>query len=125
MSAMSAVCVGGVRRRRRRGSGTAPVVRGFVLATVALDLFIVVFGAVFWNEGFREAGWGLVAWIAVAAAVGVASLPFDSGQALALDMPVLLSVGYLFGPIVAGATAFVSYIDPRELQGEIPVGKGL
>jgi len=96
-----------------------------VLATVALDLLIVVFGAVFWNEGFREAGWGLVAWIAVVAAVGAASLPFDSGQALALDMPVLLSVGYLFGPIVAGATAFVAYIDPRELRGDIPVSKGL
>jgi hypothetical protein len=120
MSAMSAVGAGGVRRRR---GPTAPVVRGFVFATVALDLLIVVFGAFFWNEGFREAGWGLVAWIAVVAAVGAASLPFDSGQALALDMPVLLSVGYLFGPIVAGATAFVAYIDPRELRGEIPVGK--
>jgi signal transduction histidine kinase len=123
MSAMSAVGADGVRRRR--GPRTAPVVRGFVLATVALDLLIVVFGAVFWNEGFREAGWGLVVWIAVVAAVGAASLPFDSGQALALDMPVLLSVGYLFGPIVAGATAFAAYIDPRELRGEIPVGKGL
>jgi hypothetical protein len=96
MSAMSAVGAGGVRRRR--GPGTAPAVRGFVLATVALDLLIIVFGAVFWNEGFHEAGWGLIAWIAVVAAVGAASLPFDSGQALALDMPVLLSVGYLFGP---------------------------
>lgn len=123
MSAMSAVGAGGVRRRR--GPRTAPVVRGFVLATVATDLLIVGLGAVFWNEGFREAGWGIVAWIAVVAAVGAASLPFDSGQALALDMPVLLSVGYLFGPIVAGATAFVAYVDPRELRGEIPVGKGL
>ena len=123
MSAMSAVGAGGVRPRR--GPRTAPVVRGLVLATIALDLLILVFGAVFWNEGFREAGWGLVAWIAVVAAVGAASLPFDSGQALALDMPVLLSVGYLFGPIVAGATAFVAYIDPREVRGEIPVGKGL
>jgi hypothetical protein len=115
MSAMSAVGVGGVRRRRRRGPGTAPVVQGFVLATVALDLLIVVFGAVFWNEGFREAGWGLVAWIAVAAAVGVASLPFDSGQALALDMPVLLSVGYLFGPIVAGSDLTERHGGHREL----------
>jgi signal transduction histidine kinase len=123
MSALSAVGAGGTRRRR--GPQTARVVRGFVLATVALDVLIVVFGAVYWNEGFREAGWGLFAWIAVVAAVGAASLPFDSGQALALDMPVLLSVGYLFGPIVAGATAFVAYIDPRELRGEIPVGKGL
>ena len=123
MSAMSAVGAGGVRRGR--SPETAPIVRGFVLATIALDLLIIVFGAVFWNEGFREAGWGLIVWIAVVAAVGAASLPFDSGQALALDMPVLLSVGYLFGPIVGGATAFVAYIDPRELRGEIPVAKGL
>jgi signal transduction histidine kinase len=123
VSAISAVGAGGFRRRR--GPQTAPVVRGLVLATITLDLLIVVFGAVFWNEGFREAGWGLVAWIAVVAAVGAASLSFESGQALALDMPVLLSVGYLFGPIVAGATAFVAYIDPRELRGEIPVDKGL
>ena len=60
----------------------------------------------------------------VVAAVGAASLPFESGQSLGLDMPVLLSVGYLFGPIVGGAMAFVAYVDPRELRGEIPFVKG-
>ena len=67
MSAMSAVGAGGVRRRR--GPQAAPIVRGLVLATVALDLLIIVFGAVVWNEGFREAGWGIVVWFAVVAAV--------------------------------------------------------
>jgi signal transduction histidine kinase len=100
------------------------MVRGFVLGTVALDLAIITYGAIN-SDVFRDAGWGLVAWAAVVAVVGAASLPFESGQALGLDMPVLLSVGYLFGPIVAGAVAFVAYVDTRELRHEIPLVKGL
>lgn len=118
---MSATAVGAEGVRRRPPPGTAPIVRGFVLGTVALDIAIIAYGAISSNSGFRDAGWGLVAWAAVVAAVGAASLPFESGQALGLDMPVLLSVGYLFGPIVAGATAFIAYVDAREWRGEIPL----
>jgi len=103
----------------------APVVRGFVLGTVALDLAILVFGALVSGDAFREAGWGLLPWVLVVAAVGFASIPFESGQQLGLDLPVLLSVGYLFGPIVAGATAFVAYVDAREFRGEIPLVRAL
>jgi hypothetical protein len=96
-----------------------------VLGTVLLDLAILTYGAITSSDGFRDAGWGLAAWVVVVAAVGAASLPFESGQALGLDMPVLLSVGYLFGPVVAGATAFVAYVDARELRGEIPLVRAL
>ena len=123
MSATSAVGAG--RIRGRPPMRTAPIVRGFVLGTVALDLAIIAYGAITSSDAFRDAGWGLVAWAAVVAVVGAASLPFESGQALGLDMPVLLSVGYLFGPIVAGAVAFVAYIDQRELRGETPFVKAL
>jgi signal transduction histidine kinase len=123
MSVTSAISAGGIRGRPPMR--TAPIVRGFVLGTVTLDLAILAYGAVTSVDTFRDAGLGLVAWAAVVAAVGVASLSFESGQALGLDMPVLLSVGYLFGPIVAGAVAFVAYIDPRELRGETPFVKGL
>ncbi len=123
MSATSAVGAGGIRGRPPRR--TAPIVRGFVLGTVALDLAIIAYGAISSVGTFRDAGWGLFAWAAVVAAVGAASLSFESGQALGLDMPVLLSVGYLFGPIVSGAVAFVAYVDPRELRGETPFVKGL
>ena len=123
MSVTTAVGAGGIRGHPPLR--TAPIVRGFVLGTVALDLAIIAYGAIASSEGFRDAGWGLIAWAAVVAAVGAASLPFESGQALGLDMPVLLSVGYLFGPIVAGAMAFVAYVDPREIRGETPFVKAL
>ncbi len=123
MSATTAVGAGEVRRRPP--PGTAPIVRGFVLGTVALDLVILALGAFSSSGGFRDAGWGLIPWVAVVAAVGAASLPFESGQALGLDMPVLLSVGYLFGPIVAGTIAFVAYVDAREWRGEIPLVRAL
>jgi signal transduction histidine kinase len=103
----------------------APVVRGFVLGTVALDLAILVYGVLVGGDAFREAGWGLIPWLLVVAAIGFASVPFESGQQLGLDLPVLLSVGYLFGPIVAGAVAFVGYVDARELRGEIPMVRAL
>ena len=123
MAATTAVGAGDVRRRPP--PGTAPIVRGFVLGTVLLDLAILTYGAITSSDGFRDAGWGLAAWVVVVAAVGAASLPFESGQALGLDMPILLSVGYLFGPVVAGATAFVAYVDARELRGEIPLVRAL
>jgi signal transduction histidine kinase len=123
---MSATTAVGARDARRRPPpGTAPIVRGFVLGIVALDLAILAYGGISSGDGFRDAGWDLVAWIAVVAAVGAASLPFESGQALGLDMPVLLSIGYLFGPFVAGTTAFVAYVDARELRGEIPLVRAL
>ena len=123
MSATTAVGAGGIRGRPPMR--TAPIVRGLVLGTVAIDLAIIAYGAITSSEVFRDAGWGLVAWVAVVAVVGAHHLPFESGQALGLDMPVLLSVGYLFGPIVAGAVAFVAYVDPRELRREIPLSKAL
>jgi hypothetical protein len=123
MSATTAVGAGEIRGRPPMR--TAPIVRGFVLGTVALDLAIIAYGALNSSDVFRDAGWGLVAWVAVVAVIGAASLPFESGQALGLDMPVLLSVGYLFGPIVAGAVAFVAYVDPREIRRESPLVKGL
>jgi signal transduction histidine kinase len=110
---------------RQRPPGLAPVVRGFILGTVAVDLAILVGGALVGGDAFREAGWGLLPWVLVVAAVGFASVPFESGQQLGLDLPVLLSVGYLFGPIVAGATAFVAYVDAREFRGEIPLVRAL
>jgi hypothetical protein len=44
-------------------------VRGFVLGTAAVDLAIIAYGAINSSNAFRDAGWGLVAWVAVVAAV--------------------------------------------------------
>ena len=122
---MSAMTSAGAPSVRRQPGGMARVVRGFILGTLVLDLGILTYGAVVAGDPFLEAGWGLVPWVLVVAAVGFASVPFESGQQLGLDLPVLLSIGYLFGPIVAGATAFVAYLDARELHREIPLIRAL
>jgi hypothetical protein len=54
----------------------APVARGFILGTVTLDLAILVYGVLVGGDAFREAGWGLIPWVLVVAAVGFASVPF-------------------------------------------------
>jgi hypothetical protein len=63
MAATTAVGTGEVRRRPP--PGTAPIVRGFVLGTVVLDLAILTYGAITSSDGFRDAGWGLAAWVVV------------------------------------------------------------
>lgn len=122
---MSATTAFGAGKSRRPPTREPLLVRGFVLGTIALDIAILAAGAVASREAFVHPGWDLIAWIAVVAAIGVASVQFESGQQLGLDMPVLLSVGYLFGPVVAGAVAFTSYIDIREIRREIPLERAL
>lgn len=122
MSPTTAAGNGGVRRPP---SGMSPAVRGFILGTVALDFAILCYGFVVAGSDFGAAGWGLIPWVFAVAAVGFASVPFESGQQLGLDLPVLLAIGYLFGPFVAGATAVVAYVDAREIRGEIPLSRAL
>ncbi|MCI0634658.1 MAG: hypothetical protein L0206_12195 [Actinobacteria bacterium] len=122
---MSTVTFGTERLGRKPPAGVRPAVRGLVLAVVALDIGILAIGTVADRSSFFNAGWGLLAWVAAVAIVGAASLTFESGQQLSLDMPVLLSVGYLFGPVVAGLVAFVAYFDAREFRGEISIIRAL
>ena len=102
-----------------------PFARGFVLATVVLDLGILLWGAVEAHDRFADAGWGVLAWGFAVAVVGIAALPFESGEQLGLDMPLLLAAGYLFGPFVAGSIAFVAYFDAREFHGDISLLRAL
>ena len=112
--------LGGRKLERHPPTDAQPLARGFVVATIALDLGVLLWGAFEAQEpDFAEAGWGLLAWGAAVAVVGIAALPFESGEQLGLDMPLLLAAGYLFGPFVAGSIAFVAFIDPREFRGEI------
>ena len=102
-----------------------PLARGFVLATIALDLGILLWGGFEAQDRFADAGWGLLAWGVAVAVVGIAALPFESGEQLGFDMPLLLAAGYLFGPFVAGSIAFIAYVDPREFRREISLTRAL
>ena len=117
--------LGGRKVERHPPTEAQPLARGFVLATIALDLGVLLWGAFQAQEHFAAAGWGLLAWGVAVAVVGIAALPFESGEQLGLDMPLLLAAGYLFGPFVAGSIAFVAFIDPREFRGDIPLVRAL
>ena len=105
--------------------GPRPAVRGFVLTIILADLGLLVAGMFATRAGVPEVSWGLVVWAVAVAIAGSVSLSFDSGHQLSLDMPVLLGVGYLFGPTVAGLLAFIAYFDAREFRGKISVVRAL
>ena len=96
-----------------------------MLSTIALDLGILFSGVLEAQDRFVDAGWGILAWGVAVAVIGIAALPFESGEQLGLDMPLLLAVGYLFGPFVAGSVAFIAYVDAREFRGEISLTRAL
>jgi signal transduction histidine kinase len=92
---------------------------------VLADLGILAAGSLMMIERFQTAGVGLVAWTACVALMGFASIQTASGPQLGMDMPLLLAIGYLYGPIVAGVVAFVAFIDVRELHGSISLTRAL
>lgn len=105
--------------------GASLVFRGFVFAIIVSDLALLGTGSVLEADRFRAAGLDLVGWAVCTALMGLVSIQTDSGPQLGMDMPLLLSVGFLHGPIVAGAVTFVSFLDPRELRGAIGVTRAL
>lgn len=123
---MSATTAPGPRVRERRPPvSVRPAVQTVVIVTIALDVAVLVAGIVAGRGDFVTAGWDVLAWMAAVAIVGAASLSFESGSQLGLDMPLLLAAGFLFGPIVAGVVAVLAYVDPRELRGSVPILRAL
>jgi signal transduction histidine kinase len=96
-----------------------------MLTVTVLDLGVLAAGISITGFDFLESSWELVLWTTAAAVVGFAVIHLPSGQTLAMDMPVLLAAGYIFGPIAAGIVAFAGYIDVREFRGEISVERAL
>ncbi len=112
-------------RRSRTPGQMRPALWLLVLAAIALSLLLIVLGVWHSRGTLAETGWGLLAWIAVVSVVGAASVTSDSGLQLGLDMPLLLAAGFIFGPGIAGAIAFLAYVDPREFRGEIGLSRAL
>ena len=118
----------GARKRLPRGShrpSHSLELRLAMLAVTVVDLGVLGAGISFTGFDFLESSWELVLWAVAAATVGLAVIHLPSGQTLAMDMPVLLAAGYIFGPIAAGIVAFAGYIDVREFRGEISLERAL
>ncbi|MEO8477796.1 MAG: hypothetical protein ABI572_12225, partial [Actinomycetota bacterium] len=61
----------------------------------------------------------LVLWVGLVALVELLPIPAWRGVHLSLGFPLLMSVGMLFAPAAAAATALVGSMDPRELRREV------
>jgi signal transduction histidine kinase len=115
----------GLPRRSRTPGGVPAALTAF--ASVAIVLAVSLIAAALWKDrtALSTAGWELVAWLLATAVVGLVSVPSNAGPQLGLDLPLLLAAGFLFGPGVGGAVAFVAYADVREFRGEISVLRAL
>jgi signal transduction histidine kinase len=69
------------------------------------------------NAQFLE----LLFWAAIVVVVELLPVPTWGGLQISVSLPILLLVAFLYPPVAAGATAFISTWDPRELRREIPV----
>ncbi len=61
----------------------------------------------------------LILWAALIAAVELLPVPAWRGVHLSLGFPLLMTVGILFAPPAAAATALIGSFDPRELRREV------
>ena len=125
MSATTATTTRELPHRSRTPSELPKPLAVFATAAVIVAVGLVLFGLWHDRQAVRDAGWGLVVWLAAIALVGLVSVSSDGGPQLGLDMPLLLAAGFLFGPAVGGALAFLGYADVREFRGEISVLRAL
>ena len=125
MSAATTVSPRQLPRRSRTPGPMSPALWLLVLAAIALSISLITIGLWGAQSTLAAAGWMLVAWVGVVAVVGAASVTSESGSQLGLDMPLLLAAGFIFGPGIGGAIAFLAYVDVREFRGEIGIIRAL
>jgi signal transduction histidine kinase len=110
-------------RAKARDSETRSL-RFFEAGVVLLDLGILVTGA--WLGGLKEESLvDVVAWVLLISAAGLIPVPSDRGVYLGLELPLVLGVGFVFGPAMAGLVALLGVLDIRELRREVPLGRAL
>jgi signal transduction histidine kinase len=63
----------------------------------------------------------LILWAAAVALVELIPVPAWRGVHLSLSFPLLMALAIVHDPIVAGVTAFVGSVDPREFRREVTV----
>lgn len=122
----STVATGRELPRRSRTPGDTPTTLT-AFASLAIALAVGLIAAALWKDRavLADTGWELAIWLIATAVVGLASVSSNTGPQLGLDLPLLLAGGFLFGPGVAGALAFVAYADVREFRREIAILRAL
>ncbi len=97
--------------------------RVFALSVLAFDAALLAVVAVVAPLPAWTAD--IAVWAGLVVAASFMSISSARGAWLALDLPVLLGLGFAFGPLVAGVVGFLAAWDGRELRREIPISRAL
>lgn len=102
----------------------SPAFRLLVWSLVGVDVAILVSGVA--RSGLPPiTGSQMLLWGTAVAVVGLASVRIWPSLVVSLDLPLLLAMGLLFGPLAAGLVALTASMDPRELRGELSISRAI
>jgi signal transduction histidine kinase len=105
-------------------SGRASERRLLILELVVIVPTLLVGGFLLLSEldtfTWRLVG-QLILWAAAVSLVELIPLPAWRGVHLSLSFPLLMALAIVHGPLVAGVTAFVGSVDPREFRREVTI----
>jgi signal transduction histidine kinase len=93
--------------------------RVFHWAVSAIALFGV--GGLILAEAARLDAAEIGAWVLAALLADLMCVRIGKSVTLSMSLPVLLAAGFAHVPGVAGLIAFLGCLDPRELQGKLPI----
>jgi signal transduction histidine kinase len=64
-------------------------------------------------------------WLVAIVVSELITVPVWGSVVLAMSLPLVLAVGMVFSPLVAGALAFIGSVDVRELRGDVSLARAL
>jgi signal transduction histidine kinase len=106
--------------RRRASPAQQSHAFPFLVATIcAGDLAILAVGLLRSHGALAGIGWKIAVWACLSALLGLVPVASRGSPQLGMELPLLLGVGFLFGPLVGGLVALLGYSDVCELRGRV------
>jgi signal transduction histidine kinase len=99
--------------------------RIFAFATIGLNVVLLFTAATMTQAGSLVPPAEGLAWVALVALAGLVPLSSGKGPALAMDLPLLMAVAFVFDPFVSGVIAFLGVVDIREMRREISLARSV
>ncbi len=107
----------------------APRQASIKMVRLELSLAIPLIAWFIWEASFRGGlrgiTWAFGFFVVCTIAVDLIPMPAWENIELSLSFPILAGVAMLFPPVMAGAVALIGTSDPRELRGQVKIGRAL
>lgn len=113
--------------KRRSGSmGVEPIAFRLLSSSLFLGVLLILgVSSVLGGHSLPTTIGELFLWMALVGSASLVPLLSRAGPALAMDLPILLGAGFVFGPVFAGFVGLIGCVDIRELRREISISRAL